>query len=260
VRRVVGLLAVVIALVGAIGVGAVVRSGDEEPQALAVTAPALQVRGEGDGSVMVPVHGFVAAEALVPGLEVFAEPGLPPGTPPASVSANPTWEGFPLVLSVIDRSADGAWLDVRLPQRPNGSTGWVRAADVRTWDVPNRIQVSVGESTLRVFQGDSDVVLFQAAVGVGRGATPTPLGDFYIDIVNPLGGHPTYGWGQLSVAGFSEVHHSFGGGIGQIALHGWNNPGTVLGDVSNGCVRMVNDDIARVAELAPLGTPVQIVA
>ena len=62
------------------------------------------------------------------------------------------------------------------------------------------------------------------------------------------------------MAGFSEVHRTFGGGIGQIALHGWNNPATVLGDVSNGCVRMVNEDIARVAELAPLGTPVQIVA
>lgn len=260
-RRRLGFLFVLVALVGAGGVGAVVLGGDDDAEAaLTVTAPPVDVRGTGDSAALVPVHRFTAAQAVVPGLEVFTEPGSPPGTPPASVSANPTWEGFPLVMSVIGRSDDGAWLDVRLPQRPNGSTGWVRATDVTTWEVPNRIQVSVGENTLRVFDGDSDVVLFQALVGVGTGRTPTPLGDFYIDIVNPLGGHPTYGWGQLSVAGFSEVHQTFGGGIGQIALHGWNNPNTVLGDVSNGCVRMVNDDIARVAELAPLGTPVQIVA
>lgn len=257
-RRTTRLLASLIAVVGALGVAAVVVHS-EEIQAVAVV-PRLEVRGDGDSRAIVPVRGFLVAEALVPELEVFAAPGQPPGTPPASVSANPTWEGFSLVMSVIGQSADDAWLDVRLPQRPNGSTGWVRAADVRTWEVPNRIEVSVGENTLRVFEGDSDVVLFQALVGVGTGRTPTPLGDFYIDIVNPLDGHPTYGWGQLSVAGFSEVHQTFGGGIGQIALHGWNNPASVLGDVSNGCVRMGNEDIAMVAEMAPLGTPVRIVA
>ena len=52
----------------------------------------------------------------------------------------------------------------------------------------------------------------------------------------------------------------FAGGIGQIAIHGWNNPSAMGRNVSNGCVRMNNADIARVAELAPLGTPVSIVA
>jgi lipoprotein-anchoring transpeptidase ErfK/SrfK len=78
--------------------------------------------------------------------------------------------------------------------------------------------------------------------------------------VNPLGDHPTYGWGQLSVSGFSDVLERFAGGIGQIAIHGWNDPSAMGRNVSNGCVRMNNDDIARVAELAPLGTPVTISA
>jgi len=265
VRRRLGLLSALIVLVGAAGVGSVAFA-DDEPEALTVTAPAVEVRGTGDGTAMTPVpppapvRRFTAAEALVPALEVFAAPAPPPGTPPVSVSDNPTWEGFPLVLSVIDRSPDGAWLHVRLPQRPNGYSGWVRATEVRTWEVPNRVEVSVSQNLLRIFDGDSATVLFEATVGVGRGRTPTPLGEFFIDIVNPLGSHPTYGWGQLSVSGFSEVLQTFGGGIGQIALHGWNNPATVLGDVSNGCVRMRNEDIARVAELAPLGTPVSIVA
>ena len=261
VRRRIGLLLALILAVAVAGVAVVVTSDDDVAEAaLVATAPTVDVRGSGDASVMVPTHRFTAAQALPAGLEVFAAPNPAPGTPPVQVSDNPTWEGFPLVLSVLEASPDGGWLHVRLPQRPNGSTGWVRATDVTTWEVPNRIQVSIGENTLRVFDGDSDVVLFQAIVGVGTGSTPTPLGDFFVDIVNPLGHDRTYGWGQLSVAGFSEVHRTFGGGIGQIALHGWNNPATVLGDVSNGCVRMVNDDIARVAELAPLGTPVQIVA
>ena len=52
----------------------------------------------------------------------------------------------------------------------------------------------------------------------------------------------------------------FAGGIGQIAIHGWNDPSAMGRNVSNGCIRMNNDDIARVAELAPLGTPVIITA
>jgi lipoprotein-anchoring transpeptidase ErfK/SrfK len=257
-------LGVAVAL-GAGGFTAVSVAG-EDAEPLQVTAASFELRGEGDHSAIVPaaivpapvVHGFRAAEALVPSLEAFAAPSPAPGTSPSTTAANPTHEGFPLVVSVIDQSPDGDWLHVRLPQRPNGTTGWVRAADVRLWDVPNRIEVSIGERTLRVYEGDSDTVLFEAMVAVGADRTPTPVGDFFIDIVNPLGHDRVYGWGQLSVAGFSDVLERFAGGIGQIAIHGWNDPSAMGRNISNGCVRMNNDDIAQVAELAPLGTPVTV--
>ena len=178
----------------------------------------------------------------------------------AFAAANPTHENFPLVVSVIEESPDGEWLHVRFPQRPNGTTGWIRADQVSLWGLPNAIEVSIAERMLRVVSGTSGDVLFEASVAVGADATPTPVGDFFIDIVNPLGGHPTYGWGQLSVSGFSDVLERFAGGIGQIAIHGWNDPSAMGRNVSNGCIRMNNDDIARVAELAPLGSPVTITA
>ncbi|MDP1794684.1 MAG: L,D-transpeptidase, partial [Acidimicrobiales bacterium] len=65
---------------------------------------------------------------------------------------------------------------------------------------------------------------------------------------------------MLSIAGFSEVLKSFGGGRGQIAMHGWSDPSVMGRDVSNGCIRMRNDDILKLSQLAPLGTPVDIVA
>ena len=135
---------------------------------------------------------------------------------------------------------------------PGGLEGEGRA------DLRSARNLQLSTHTLTVYDGDSDTIRFQTEVAVGRGSTPTPTGDFYIDIVNPLGGHRVYGWGQLSVAGFSNVLQSFGGGIGQIAIHGWNDDNIMGSSVSNGCVRMRNDDIARVAELAPLGTPVHI--
>lgn len=239
------------------GVAAAVA--EEEPVTVTVTAPEFEVRGRGDARAIVPIHRFTAAEAVVPAVAIYASAFPGPTETPTDVLSNPTWEGFPLVVSVIAESHDGSWLHVRLPKRPNGSTGWVRASDFRTWEVPNRIVVQLSTNTLRVYEGDSDRVLFEAIVATGRGSTPTPVGEFYIDIVNPLGNHRTYGWGQLSVAGFSEVLHSFGGGTGQIAIHGWHNDDVMGSAVSNGCVRMRNVDIARVAELAPLGTPVSII-
>ena len=255
-RKLLALVAAVLVVAGG-GVAAVVGLRDDPGIQLA--AVAFSPHGDGDATDLAPVRAFGAAQAVVPEVAVYEAPAPVDGAEPLHVLESPTWEGFPLVMSIIDTSDDGAWLNVRLPMRPNGSTGWVRAGDVTTWQVPNRILVDLSDRMLSVFAGDSDEVLFQTLVGVGRGSTPTPLGDFYIDIVNPLFGDPVYGWGQLSVAGFSEVYTSFGGGIGQIALHGWSNDNVVGDDVSNGCVRMRNDDIALVNDLAPLGTPVQIV-
>ena len=51
---------------------------------------------------------------------------------------------------------------------------------------------------------------------------------------------------------------SFGGGPGQIGIHGTNEPGALGTDVSHGCVRISNASITKLARLLPLGTPVQI--
>ncbi|HWI03517.1 MAG TPA: L,D-transpeptidase, partial [Acidimicrobiales bacterium] len=62
----------------------------------------------------------------------------------------------------------------------------------------------------------------------------------------------------VSVAAFSEVLMSFGSGVGQIAFHGTNAPSLVGSAVSNGCLRMKNADITRLANTVEIGTPVQI--
>jgi lipoprotein-anchoring transpeptidase ErfK/SrfK len=41
-------------------------------------------------------------------------------------------------------------------------------------------------------------------------------------------------------------------------LHGTNEEGSIGEAVSHGCVRMYNDDVARVYELVPLQTPIYI--
>jgi lipoprotein-anchoring transpeptidase ErfK/SrfK len=170
---------------------------------------------------------------------------------------NPTFEGVPLVFGVKEQK--GEWLHVMIPERPNGSTAWIRTSDVELRAVPNRILVELNKHRLSVWRGDQ--MLMEAPVGVGTPRTPTPLGSFYVDVSVPFqsSGGP-YGAYMLSVAGFSNVHLTFAGGRGQIAIHGTNNLGSVGKDSSNGCLRLTNDVILQVKDLAPTGTPVDIVA
>jgi hypothetical protein len=42
------------------------------------------------------------------------------------------------------------------------------------------------------------------------------------------------------------------------ALHGTNNPASIGQAVSHGCVRLRNEDIERLYEIVPVGTPVYI--
>ena len=169
--------------------------------------------------------------------------------------SNPTWEGLPLVFLVQQRQGD--WLEVQLNTRPNQSTGWVRAADVALRQVTHRVVVSLAARSLVVYDGQTPVM--EAPVAIGTTSTPTPWGSYYIDgAVRTPDPRGVYGPYQVSIAGFSEVLMSFGSGVGQIAFHGTNEPGLVGSAVSNGCLRMYNADITRLANLVPIGTPVQI--
>jgi lipoprotein-anchoring transpeptidase ErfK/SrfK len=168
---------------------------------------------------------------------------------------NPTWEGLPLVFLVQQRQGD--WLEVQLNTRPNQTTAWVRAADVTLRQVTHRIVVSLAARSMTVYDGQTPVM--EAPVAVGDPTTPTPRGNYYIDgaVRTPDPGG-VYGPYQLSVAAFSEVLMTFGSGVGQIAMHGTNAPSLVGSAVSNGCLRMKNADITRLANTVEIGTPVQI--
>ena len=184
---------------------------------------------------------------------IYSSPGQ---AEPDDSYSNPTWEGLPLVFLVQQRQGD--WLEVQLNTRPNQTTAWVRAADVTLRQVSHRIVVSLAARSMTVYDGQTPIM--EAPVAIGDPSTPTPRGNYYIDgavrTPDPSG---VYGPYQLSVAAFSEVLMSFGSGVGQIAMHGTNAPSLVGSAVSNGCLRMRNADIIRVANTVAIGTPVQIV-
>jgi len=156
---------------------------------------------------------------------------------------------------LLDLDPGGQWLRVKLPVRPNGSTGWVRRGDVTLSAVGYRLEMSTATNRLTLLE-DGDVVdTFEAASGTGN--TPTPLGSFYlVELLRPTNdGYGPYAYG---LSGFSEVLSDFGGGPGQIGLHGTDDPDSIGRAASHGCIRLSDPDITMLAELLPLGTPIDI--
>jgi lipoprotein-anchoring transpeptidase ErfK/SrfK len=149
------------------------------------------------------------------------------------------------------------WLRVRLPRRPNGSTGWIKGSQVRLAPLQRRIDVDLSARRLTMYELDR--VVRRWSVAVGRPSTPTPTGHFYITIkLKPPAISRVYGDWALGLSGFSNVLDQFGTGDGQIALHGTSNAASIGRAASAGCVRLDNGAISTLAGSLPLGTPVTI--
>jgi lipoprotein-anchoring transpeptidase ErfK/SrfK len=198
----------------------------------------------------------VVATTAVEDLDVFETPNELAGV----VTTLSDTTDYGLVRTLLVLRSDGDWHEVLLPIRPNGSTGWVRAADVTLSTTSYRIEVSLSERTVTLFDNGTEVLHVEAAIGTD--ATPTPPGTYYVTDPVDLRDRPGTGYGAfaLGISGFSDVLLSFAGGPGQLALHGTTNPADLGEAVSNGCVRVLDDVIVQIAEIVPLGTPVIVSA
>jgi len=149
------------------------------------------------------------------------------------------------------------WLHVYLPERPNGSMGWILVGQVRLTQHNYRIIVELGAHRITVYKGWQ--VIDQEPVGVGKAETPTPGGVYYTkELLKPTDPNGAYGPYAYGLSGFSNVLSDYAGGDGVIGIHGTNDPSALGHDVSHGCIRMSNAGITRLAATLPLGVPVEI--
>jgi lipoprotein-anchoring transpeptidase ErfK/SrfK len=212
-------------------------------------------------STTLPAGVSLIAEATVPQVAVYDTPGAPA---PAKSLENP-WllngeadKPIPQVFLVEEQRQDG-WVRVLLPDRPNGSSGWVRQSDVKITQNPYRLQVNLGAHEIKVFQGTNEI--YKGNVAIGKPETPTPIGKYYIRVLlqtpDPNSVYGPYAYG---LSAHSEVLTEFNGGDGETGVHG-NNDASVLGrSVTAGCIRMDNEQITKLSKMLPLGTPVEIVS
>jgi lipoprotein-anchoring transpeptidase ErfK/SrfK len=208
---------------------------------------------QGETSGNTSGNASVVATARTNELPVFAAKG---DTSPSSVLTPPR-AGVPVVTLVVDR--EDQWLQVLLPVRPNGATGWVKTGDVKQSLVTYRVTVTLHDHRMVVRDGSS--LVLESTVAVGTEATPTPVGRFFItellSVPDPTGPYGPYAYG---LSGHSPVLDNFAEGDGQLGLHGTNQPGLLGTDASHGCIRLSNEDIDTLADRLPLGTPVDVLA
>ena len=207
----------------------------------------------------LPPPGPEVAQAKESSIDVYASEDAP--TPDRQIvsGVDTSVDTIPIVFFVKSREREADRVEVYLPVRPNGSSGWVDASDVNVSNMPYKVKVGVGEHRLQVLKNDK--VILDEPVGVGRSEVPTPGGIYYLKELlappNPNGAYGPYAYG---LSGFSNVLQSFNGGTGVIGIHGTNEPELVGTDVSHGCIRLKNEAITKMVEEIglPLGTPVEI--
>lgn len=220
---------------------------------------AVRARGQATTTTTEPRTNATAstiATSIVPELSAYQEPDA--ASPVVGTFSQITEYRQPRTLLVVEQQ-DG-WLKALLPARPNNSTGWIKAEDVTLSSTTLSVLIDLSERTLSL--SDGTVGLMSAKVGIGRPETPTPLGTFYVTDPVDLTADPNGAYGAYAVglSGYSEVLKSFRGGPGQIAIHGTSASSDLGNEVSNGCIRVLNDAVVPLAQQIPLGTPVTIVA
>lgn len=149
-----------------------------------------------------------------------------------------------------------SWIEVSLPERPNGVTGWVPAAALGPLHVA-RGRLAISRSQFRATLYDqAGRAEWSAPVGVGGPSLRTPAGHFYVREKLRAIGSPIYGPYAIGTSAYAPKLSEWpGGGVG---VHGTNEPQLIPGDPSHGCVRLRNPDITRLWHLIAIGTPIDI--
>jgi lipoprotein-anchoring transpeptidase ErfK/SrfK len=177
-----------------------------------------------------------------------------------TVQAHGPITGGQTVLPVLGHATtrDGArWLRVMVPGRPNGTKGWIAQRGTALTSTHWHVVVSTSSRRVRVYRSGRLARSFAAIVG--KPSTPTPHGRFFVEesvlMLPGSAGAPF----ALALSARSDVLQEFGGGPGQIALHGVANIGGTLGTaISHGCVRLANGRIRWLAARIGPGVPVTV--
>jgi lipoprotein-anchoring transpeptidase ErfK/SrfK len=249
---------------GGVAIGFAVTRSQPAPAAASAPAPA-PVKSPTSTTVDPPRHVTAPAPAhhQPPDVTVVArmrgtfQGYFRPGGA-KKVLVTETWETEPSTLPVI--ATMPGWLEVRLPERPDEDTAWIRASDAILSTTPFRIVIDLKTTHLELFKRNREIM--DVPAGVGATYTPTPTGDFFFAFFEPPIG-PEYGAFIMVTSAHSRAIESFAGtGDAIIAIHGPIGADAEIGTtgayISNGCIRLHDNDLLRLSDVPP-GTPIQII-
>ncbi|CAM8647628.1 YkuD_like domain containing protein [Acidimicrobiia bacterium] len=271
--RLVGALGITLALVA--GAGACSGSDKAGPEdtttesisGASTTVQAATVKGK---TITVVSAAPAGVKTSAPAVSTTIAPNALPAIPRNGLNSagvkktadgfeftNPTYFKNPLVFEVLEKSGD--WLKVLIPARPNQTEGWIKASDVTLETVSYRMVLNLSKFQLIVYKGSE--VFIETDVVIGKDSTRTPVGRFYMtEKIKQSNDTGIYGSWVLATNGYSESLDTFNDGLPVIAFHGTNQPELVGTKASNGCVRMTNEVVSKLADALPAGTPIDIIS
>ena len=160
------------------------------------------------------------------------------------------------ILAIGSRTgSDGQpWYHISVPMRPNGTLGWIPAADVDLSPTVAQIVVDVGSRTIDVYKNNKHA--WHGKVAVGAPGMETPLGHYYVAATFVPRNDPFLGVYALETTAYSKLTDWPGGGV--VGIHGTNAPQLLGKAVSHGCIRVSNQTASKLKVLTPVGTPIWI--
>lgn len=130
-----------------------------------------------------------------------------------------------------------------------GRNTWLalRTIEPGTTPPPSEYSLTIDQDAFTITLARGAEVQKRYRCAVGKPATPTPPGDWFIVMkaLNP-GGPFGARWMRLNVP------------YGGYGIHGTDNPSSIGTAASHGCVRMINEQVIELYDIVPLGTQVRI--
>ncbi|MGE5654175.1 MAG: L,D-transpeptidase family protein [Bacillota bacterium] len=130
-----------------------------------------------------------------------------------------------------------------------GRNTWLalRTVEPGTTPPPSEYTLTIDQDAFTITLTRRGEIQKRYRCAVGKPATPTPPGDWYLIQKTPNPGGP-FGprWMRLNVP------------YGGYGIHGTDNPSSIGTAASHGCVRMVNEQVIELYDIVPLGTQVRI--
>lgn len=126
------------------------------------------------------------------------------------------------------------------------------------WAGAKKIVINLPGRSLALYDGENKVRLYPIAIG--KPSTPTPVGYYKISSKdkNPTWTDPSNPANSIPSGPSNPLGYRWMQLYGNYGIHGTNNPKSVGNYVSNGCIRMFEENVEELFELVEIGTPVEI--
>ena len=121
-----------------------------------------------------------------------------------------------------------------------------------------KIVINLAARSLALFEKDKKIRLYP--IGPGKESTPTPVGYYSIRSkdINPTWVDPSDPEFSIPSGAANPLGYRWMEIMGNYGIHGTNKPESIGKYVSNGCIRMMEQDVEALFDLVEVGTPVEI--